>query len=187
LCGDWNINLLQSSPHAKEVPSRITKTTASLLDVVITNEEKYINSLRVMDLGLSDHHAQSISISLPEFNNTPYKIKKRKFNEANTQEFLHLLNQVTWQEVYGESETNAKFSAFMDVLLHCYNTAFPIKTVLMRNSIKNNWITQGIKTSSKRMRLLDKQRKTKIIKKEDLEYIEQYRKIYKRVIQDAKR
>jgi hypothetical protein len=57
----------------------------------------------------------------------------------------------------------------------------------MRNRIKNNWITQGIKTSSKRMRLLDKQRKTTTIKKKDLEYIERYRKIYKRVIQNAKR
>jgi hypothetical protein len=36
------------------------------------------------------------------------------------------------------------------------------------------------------MRLLDKQRKTTIIKKKDLEYIEQYRNIYKSVIQDAR-
>ena len=93
LCGDWNINLLQSSPHTKElndlflrynlkslvnVPTRITKNTASLLDVVITNEVKYVNSILVMDLGLSDHHTQSISILLPEFNNTLYKVKKKK-------------------------------------------------------------------------------------------------------------
>jgi len=89
-----------------------------------------------MDLGLSDHYAQIVSIQIPEFNNTPYRIKKRKFNEANTQKFHFLLNQVTWQEVYGESEINAKFGAFMDVFLHCYNIAFPIKTVRMRNTIK---------------------------------------------------
>jgi exonuclease III len=50
LCGDWNINLLQPSPHTMDlnnlllrynlkhtvhVPTRITKTTATLLDVVI--------------------------------------------------------------------------------------------------------------------------------------------------------
>ena len=174
LSRDWNINLLQSSPYTREfndlllkynlksavnVPTRITKNRASLLDVVITNEKKYINCLRVMDLGLSDHHAQIVSISIPEFNNTPYRIRKRKFNEANTQEFHYLLNHVAWQEVYGESAINAKFSAFMEVFLHCYNIAFPIKTVHMRNTIKNNCITQGIKISSKRMRLLDKQRK----------------------------
>jgi len=202
LCGDWNINTLKSSPHAKElnnlllrynlksivnVPTRITKNTASLLDVVITNEEKYVNILSVMDLGLSDHLAQSISISLPDINKTLYKVKKRKFNEVNTQEFLHLLKQVTWQDVFSELDINAKFTAFMDVFMYCYNVAFPIKTVHMRNRIKSNWITQGIKTSSKRMRLLEKQRKIIKINEKDLEYIDQYRKIYKRVIQDAKK
>jgi len=92
LCGDWNINFLQTSPHTRElnnlllwynlkrtvnVPTRITKTTATLLDVVITNEKKSINSLRVMDLGLLDHCAQIISISIPEFSNIPYRIKKK--------------------------------------------------------------------------------------------------------------
>jgi len=94
VCGDWNINFLQTIPHTKElnnlllrynlkhtvnVPPRITKITATLLDVVIKNEGTYINSLRVMDLGLSDHYAQIISISKPEFSNIPYRIKKRQF------------------------------------------------------------------------------------------------------------
>ena len=151
LCGDWNINLLQSSPYTRElndlllwynfksavnIPNRITKNTASLLNVVITNEKKYINSLRVMDLGLSDHYAQIVSILIPKFNNKLYRMKKRKFNETNTQEFHYLLNHVTWQEVCWESEINAKFSAFMEVFLHCYNINFPIKTVHMRNTIK---------------------------------------------------
>ena len=75
----------------------------------------------------------------------------------------------------------------MDIFLHYNNNAFPIKTVYMRDKIKNNWITQRIKISSKKMRLLDNQRKTTVMEKKDLEYIEQYRKIYKRVIQEAKR
>jgi len=95
LCGDWDINFLQTSPHTRDfnnlllrynlkhtvnIPTRITKTTATLLDVVITNEKKPINSPRVMDLGLSDHFTQIISISIPQFSNTPYRIKKRQFS-----------------------------------------------------------------------------------------------------------
>jgi len=89
LFGDWNINFLQTSPHTRElnnlllrynlkhtvnVPTRITKTTATLLDVVTTKEKKSIKSLRVMDLGLSDHYVQIISISIPEFSNIRYRI-----------------------------------------------------------------------------------------------------------------
>jgi hypothetical protein len=159
LCGDWNINLLQPSPHTRELndlllrynlkhsvnaPTRITKTTATLLDVMITNERKSVNSLKVIELGLSDHYAQILTLSIPDPSNTPYRIKKRQFSEANVQEFFCLLNQETLQEVYEESDDNAKFNTFMDIFLHCYNTAFPIKTVSVRDKIKNKWITQGI-------------------------------------------
>jgi len=118
-----------------------------------------------MDLGLSDHYAQILTIPLSYFSKIPHRIIRRKFSEANVQEFFYLLNQVTWQEVYVELDVSAKFSTFMDVFLHCYNNAFPIKTVYVRDTIKNNWITQGIKTSSKKMLLLDNQRKTTFYKK----------------------
>jgi hypothetical protein len=85
-----------------------------------------------------------------------HTIKKRQFREASVQEFLYLLNLATWQEVYVESDVNSKFNTFMDVFLHCYNNAFPIKTVYLKDTINSNWITQGIKISSKKMQLLDK-------------------------------
>jgi len=72
-----------------------TKTTATLLDAVITNKKKSINSLKVMDLGLSHHYAQILSIPVSEFSNIPHRIKKRQFSEANFQEFLYSLNQGT--------------------------------------------------------------------------------------------
>ena len=102
-------------------------------------------------------------------------------------QFFHSLNQVTCQEVYEETGVNIKFSISMDLILHCYNNAFPIKTVCVRNKFKNKWITQGIKVYSKKMQLLDNQRKKTVMEKEDLDYIEHYRKVYRRVIKEAKR
>jgi hypothetical protein len=57
----------------------------------------------------------------------------------------------------------------------------------VKDTIKNNWITQGIKISNKRMLLLDNQRKTTVMEEKDLEYVENYRKIYKKVIKEAKK
>ena len=75
----------------------------------------------------------------------------------------------------------------MDLFLHCYNNAFPIKTVYVSDKFKNKWITQGIKISSGKMRLLDNQRKTMVMEKKDLYYTEHYRKVYRTVITEAKR
>jgi hypothetical protein len=103
LCGDWNINFIQNSPQERElnslllrynlkhtvnIPTTITKTTATLLDVMITNESNLIGSSVVGDLGLSDHHALVPSIPISEFSNAPYRIKRRQFSEDNVQEFF---------------------------------------------------------------------------------------------------
>jgi hypothetical protein len=127
--------------HTVNVPTRITKTTATLLDVMITTESNLIGSSAVRDLGLSDHHAQVLSIPISEFSNAPYRIKRRQFSDDNVQEFLYLLNQVTWQEVYTASYVNAKLNVFIDIFLYFCNIAFPLKTVYVKDTIKNNWIT----------------------------------------------
>ena len=57
----------------------------------------------------------------------------------------------------------------------------------MRDTIKYKWITLGIKISRKRIQLLDNQRKMIVMIKKDVECIQQYRKIYRSVIQKAKR
>jgi hypothetical protein len=111
------------------------------LDVVITKEKK----LKVRDLGLSDHYAQILSIPLSDFSKITHKIKQDSLVKLMFRNLF--INQVIWQEVYTESDVNAKFSTFMDVFLYCHSNAFPIKKVY--DTIKNNWITQGIKISSK--------------------------------------
>jgi len=150
------------------------------------NERKSVNYITVVDLGRSDHCAQILSIPIADTSNLTYKINKRQFSKTNIQEFFQLLNQVTWQEVYDELDANAKFGNFMDIFLYCYNTAFPMKTVRVRDKIKTKWITQGIKNSSKKMRLLNKQKRT-AMKQTDVKYVELYKKIYRKVIQEAKR
>ena len=49
-----------------------------------------------------------------------------------------------------------------------------MKTVRARDKIKAKWITQGIKNSSKKMRLLDKLKRTTAMKQTDVTYIEHY-------------
>ena len=102
---------------------------------------------------------QILSIPITDSRKIPHRIKRRYISEENLQEFFLSLNQVTWQEVYEKSDINIKCSIFIDLFLHYYNNAFPIKTVCVRDKIKNNWITQIIKISSKKMRVLDKERR----------------------------
>jgi len=77
LCGDWNLNFLIDNTRLHELenlllsydlintvnsPTRITSSSESLIDVIVTNGEYLEQSTTVIDLGLSDHLAQLIRI-----------------------------------------------------------------------------------------------------------------------------
>lgn len=73
------------------VPTRNTKSTSKLLDVITVNKKNYkliqnyyskqklIQKLltTVMDLGLSDHYAHMLFIPFKNFSNMPQRVKNR--------------------------------------------------------------------------------------------------------------
>jgi exonuclease III len=202
LCGDWNIDLLQEGSDKKDLrdlllrynlentvksPTRITPNTKTLLDVIIINKAHYKTPATIVELGLSDHQAQMLPIQNITRSRTNQSILKRQFKDSNINEFKYLLSKETWQEVFAETEVNAKFEVFMNIFMHLFDVAFPLKLVHEKRRPANGWITQGIKKSSKKMKLLNKIIKLSNLSQHTKMYIARYKLIYKRVIREAKR
>jgi hypothetical protein len=61
--------------------TRITKNTKSLIDVIIINNSNYTKPAEIMDLGLSDHYAQVLSIGVKAPVNRTLTVRKRIFDE----------------------------------------------------------------------------------------------------------
>jgi hypothetical protein len=113
--------------------------------------KKLIKPARVIELGMSDHYAQILSIPIKTRITRSYKVFERQLNEENMQEFLHLLQQESWQDIYREVDANTKFNKFLDNFINYYNIAFPISLIPKREAIRKHWIMKGIKNSSRRM------------------------------------
>jgi hypothetical protein len=139
-----------------------------------------------MQLGMSDHYAQILSIPIKSHSSSFYKTYERQINEDNIQEFLYLLQQEPWQEVYREVDVHEKYNKFLHNFLYYYNTAFLLMLTSKEKKIKKHWITQGIKNSSRRMQLLEKHRKEINLEQEELQYINTYRNIYRNIIGKSK-
>jgi hypothetical protein len=75
----------------------------------------------------------------------------------------------------------------MDTIHHHFDRAFPLKMVYLSNQMRKKWITQGIRTSSKKMSFLKGLKKYLNLSRETQDYINRYKIIYKRVIKEAKR
>jgi hypothetical protein len=73
--------------------TRITPSTESLIDVIITNNDNPVSSTSVVDLGFSDHLAQIVRISIGKRNRRTKTIVRRQFTYKSTEEFKHLLSK----------------------------------------------------------------------------------------------
>jgi len=76
------------------------------------NEKTPDRPSAVIDLGLSHHYVQVLKISVIYHTEI-----KRHFREDKVWEFLYLINQVTWQTAYVESDVKAKSDVSLDVFL----------------------------------------------------------------------
>jgi hypothetical protein len=91
------------------------------------NKKYYTKPATVTELGLSDQQAQVLPVLLKNHTSVNERVLKRHFGEDNISEFKCLLNRVSWQEVFLETEVNAKFKVFMDSVLYYIGIAFNTK------------------------------------------------------------
>jgi hypothetical protein len=107
LCGDWNINFMQESVRLHDVqellshnlvntvrsPTRVTKDTVSLIDVIITNKDSIGKLATVMDLGYSDHTVQILQLNVKTIVRKCKKIKSSNILKKGIEEFQCLLTK----------------------------------------------------------------------------------------------
>ena len=202
LCGDWNTDFFHEGSNQKDLtdlllrynlvntvksPTRTTKNTSTPLDVIIINKKYYMKPATVIKLGISDHQAQVLSVSHKTPTSVIKRVLKRHFRDDNIRVFQYLLEKETWQEVFRETEVNAKFKPFMNIVLHLSDIAFPLKFRHIKKPQRNGWITKGMKISIKKMRGLNMLKKQSDLTEGVKNYITKYQIIYRRVIREAKR
>jgi len=108
----------------------------------------------VIELGFSDHQAQVLPVLRKNHASVNRRTLKRHFGDNNIKEFEYLLKKVTWQEVFSETEVKGKLKVFTNSVLYFFDIAFPLEFRHGKKPLRNRWITQGIKMSSKKMRFL---------------------------------
>ena len=147
-------NLLETYDMINTVRSltRITLSTESLIDVIITNNDNPVLSTSVVNLVFSDHLAQIVRINTGKSKRRTKMIVRRQFTYNSIEELKHLLSRELWNDVYNCLDVNSSLEAFLDTFLHCFNIAFPYKRVNLRERSNKRWLSKGLTVSSKRMK-----------------------------------
>jgi hypothetical protein len=92
---------------------------------MITNKLYYKSLTEVIYLGYSNHFAQILHIKVKKPKIGQRKIKRRQLLSRNIEEFNHLLEMESWEDVFLYEDVNTSYNNFLNRFLHYFEIAFP--------------------------------------------------------------
>ena len=167
LMGDLNINITNymNNNQIKEfldimysyyfhpmisVPTRVTETSATLIDNIFTNVLGVNSKSGVLCMEVADHcpiflimfklHTESDSTA-PKY--------KRTFNVANTAKFKSVISKYPWTDILHSVDAQESYTLFLKCISEAYDLCFPLRLVSSKPHRKpaKPWITSAIMKS----------------------------------------
>jgi hypothetical protein len=163
--GDYNRNLLNAHNHLPtndfieanfshslfpviDKPTRITATTASLIDNIFINSTEIANSKSGILLWDVSDHFPVFYIHFETEKSTEVQYRTgRIHNTKNKAKFSEILSNIDWSQVTDIYDTQLSSSIFHETLTKAYNDAFPITRTRIGYSNRLEWLTPGLKRS----------------------------------------
>ena len=168
LIGEFNTNLLNHDSHGLtgdfydlmtsnsflpliSRPTRITATSATLIDNVFTNYLENCNEsfqgLLVTDV--TDHYPVFHSNCQITSQESDVFIIKRSYSVKNKNAFLDAIRGTHWNEIYNNSGTQKCFDLFHGKLIKLLNKYFPKVRMKKRYNNKKPWLSEAMRNSIK--------------------------------------
>ena len=168
LSGDFNLDLFKSDSHSGTTdflnlmhnyvyvplvtrPTRVTDTSATLIDNVYTNNLQNLSSsfTGLLVTEITDHYPIfHCNMNIIEDTKDLF-IWKRIINTSNKQRFENLLSDVNWSEIYENTNAQEAFTKFHNKIKCIYDEAFPKSKTKLKYSNRKPWLSDELKESIK--------------------------------------
>ena len=165
LTGDTYKNLLKCADHAASaayldmllalglipkitVPTRVTHSSATLIDHMFFNEGFHSKSLLAgtIETHMSDHYMIFLFVSNNIPKAPPKTLTYRPLTEKNMNLFGKALQEQNFEELYLSNDPNTAYDIFVEKYTNLYDKVIPLKTVRFNKykHKKQPWITKEI-------------------------------------------
>lgn len=174
LLGDINANYLQKASHKElknilsshglkqlvKEPTRVTKDTKSLIDVILTNSS-HVQHTKVIPLSVSDHDCIGCTRKINHEKIPPRTVTCRDYSKYNPFDLSKELDEHDWEPLYSANNVNTCWSYLKDALASKIDRHAP----KIQKRIKGQfcpWLSPALKTlMNTRDKLQRKARKSK--------------------------
>ena len=166
IMGDFNINLLNYGSHTEtqdyidamfqqafipliSKPTRITATTATVIDNIYSNDLIGANYQLhgIIYTDISDHLPIFLLTKHTDSTKVEMTIATRLYNAQTTATFKESIDKICWDDVYACRDPQECYSVFINEILVAYNNSFPLANTTIRKRKHKPWITMGLRHS----------------------------------------
>nr|CAI5845041.1 unnamed protein product [Callosobruchus analis] len=164
--GDLNVDLMRHNSKTElledmldafslsqlvKKPTRVTKTSASLLDIIcVTNFDLSVGAVTHIDMHeTTDHQLVCVKLktTIPKVAER-YKIF-RDFSSFNLEMFDRDMRMLNWQQTFYYQDIDAKVNILSNHILNLFDKHAPYKRVKVTKP-KSPWLTQDLREAIKR-------------------------------------
>ena len=143
ITGDLNCDMLADSNESRALkdfcstlnltqlistPTRVTETSETLIDVILTSSETLIKSSGVQELTISDHFIVHCTLNLKSPKPQPVSITTRSYKNFNPEDFCDDVSKVPWDTVRLFDHVDDQVSSFNKLFLEILDQHAPWKT-----------------------------------------------------------
>ena len=165
LFGDFNIDLLDPESCAAKFltnniiepfgfkqlvsePTRVTETSAKLLDLILVSNPSNVKMVGTADLpGISDHSMVFMACSIKKPKYKPKTIVIRDYSKFNYDLFKVDASEALWENVFAEDTMSVedKVTVFNNIMRDLFDKHAPFKQItLSKFGRKPKWLTEDI-------------------------------------------
>ena len=167
IMGDFNLDLLQFNKHNATddfinnvfsqsyipvitKPTRVTHTSATLIDHIYTNNITSPSKSGILVTDMADHFGIFCIFETQPDRNLPNYVYKRSFKEKNITKFRQLIKQYDFSDIYLQTNPNDAYNILLKIVQEFYEQSFPKQqTLISKKYLKREpWVTKGLLTSS---------------------------------------
>ena len=137
-------------------PTRITPTTATVLDQMLSNVPSLISQVEVLDpISNCDHCPVRLTLSFKQKFNKPHAFKRHvwDYKRANAEEFRSLLRGFDWDECFGDGDLNSVCGKWTTSFLNIARQCIPNRVVTVRPCDKTFYTPELRRLRRKKNRL----------------------------------
>ena len=122
-CRMFNLTQMVSSP------TRVTDSTATLLDVIITSNANQFREVKIIECSVSDHDLVYAILRLKKQLSKPVYITTRYFKHYHPEAFYEDIEQAPWSVLDVFDDVNDKLFAFNELFCDIVDRHAPIKKI----------------------------------------------------------